>query len=132
MRQPCNGLLGRRHHPVWTGGVVPPAPLTLPQGSASTFEGSVATRGAQPGATVVIKDVSGDIIGTATSDALGNYSLAVDPLIRDNAGPFLVQVTLADQSVLFSLSPGTSIVNVSPLEDGLLRAPSKVTTWGAS
>lgn len=100
---------------------VPPA-LTLPQGTASTFAGSVATRGAQPGAEIVIKDASGTVIGTALSDQQGNYSLSVDPVVRDNAGPFLVQATLVDGTVLFSLSPGNSIVNVSPLEDGLLRA----------
>lgn len=65
VREPGNGLLGAK--------LFRQRRFTLPQGSASTSRVR-SPRGGPTWRQVVIKDVSGDIIGTATSNGSLSYA----------------------------------------------------------
>ena len=64
------------------GGTVPPA-------AGASLSGTAATGAAIANATVTVKDSSGTTV-TATTDAMGNYSIDVTGL----AAPFMVKVDL--------------------------------------
>ena len=87
------------------GAVSPPATalapdLTAPAAPSAVLDpaGTVVTGRGEAGATVVVRDADGTIVGTATANARGDYAAALDPAQAD--GGTIAVITLPTQVLI--------------------------------
>lgn len=104
-----------------TGGVPEVIPVA-PRASATAINGTVARDIPLVGATVEIKDASGDLVGSVLTDTNGNYSLPIDTNLKEHTGPFFARATGTDGTVYFSIGSGASILNLTTLSDSVARS----------
>lgn len=81
-------------------------------GGGPTIRGTAASGAPLPGATIEVKDATGELV-TGTTAPDGTYSVPVGGM----TGPFLIECDDGAGTVLFSIRPDPGIANVTPYTD---------------
>ncbi|MCW2295250.1 hypothetical protein M2262_005300 [Pseudomonas sp. BIGb0408] len=82
-----------------TDGVAPQTPTLLPS------SGTLLSGTAEAGSTLIVSDANGRVIGRATADANGNWTLAPSPALADNA-----QISVVARDAAGNTSPSASVI----------------------